>query len=278
MKYFSWVTMALFVTAVSVLCWLYMKASSVPLELPVHYKTVAQLPLPAGYKRVSMETGSFGAWLRTIPLKADNTVYLYNGDRKPNQTAQFAVLDISVGKKDLQQCADAVMRLYAEYLYASHQYTKIAFHATDGTLMDYSSWMKGYRFPLKHGRLQKQLTGKPCQSEVCFQEYLQTVFSYAGTLSLSKELKEVSDPTAINAGDVFIRGGSPGHAVIVMDIAVNAAGQKIFTLAQSYMPAQDIHILQNPAGTKSPWYQYSREKLLNTPEWIFEWDQLMRFR
>jgi hypothetical protein len=256
----------------------YPEAGSLQPVVAVHYKTVAQLPLPAGYKRAATETGSFGAWLRTIPLKADNTVYLYNGEKKYNQAAQFAVLDISVGKKDLQQCADAVIRLYAEYLYASKQYAKIAFHATDGTLMDYSSWMKGYRFPIKQGRLQKKLISGPCEGIGCFNDYLQTVFSYAGTLSLSKELVPVNDPAAVRAGDVFIRGGSPGHAVIVMDVAVNAAGQQVFLLAQSYMPAQDIHILRNPIGAQSPWYQYNKERILNTPEWIFEWNQLMRFR
>ncbi|WP_186774226.1 DUF4846 domain-containing protein [Chitinophaga pinensis] len=277
MKYLSWAFVAMFVTAVVVLSWQYLQAKAPHAISAVHYKTVGQLPLPPGFKREPVAKGSFGEWLRTIPLKADNTVYLYNGEKKRNQTAQYAVLDISVGKKDLQQCADAVIRLYAEYLYASRQYAKIAFHATDGTLMDYSSWMKGYRFPVKKGRLQKQLIAKPGQGDACFAEFLQTVFSYAGTLSLSKELNNVNSPAAINIGDVFIRGGSPGHAVIVMDIGVNHAGQKTFLLAQSYMPAQDIHILQNPASNENPWYQYNGGKLLNTPEWIFDWNQLMRF-
>lgn len=60
------------------------------------------------------EAGSFGAWLRTLPLKKGTTVYLYNGRPKENQDAQFAVVDISVGQEDLQQCADAVMRLHAQ--------------------------------------------------------------------------------------------------------------------------------------------------------------------
>jgi hypothetical protein len=143
--------------------------------------------------------------------------------------------------------------------------------------MDYSSWMKGYRYPVKQGRLQRQLTATPCKGDACFADFLQTVFSYAGTLSLSKELNVVNSPAAINIGDVFIRGGSPGHAVIVIDIGVNNAGQKTFLLAQSYMPAQDIHILQNPARNQSPWYQYNGGQILNTPEWIFDWNQLMRF-
>ena len=282
LKYLSWAFMVMFVTAFMLLFWQYLQAREPKVResqaiSAVHYKTVGQLPLPAGFKREAVERGSFGEWLRTVPLKTDNTVYLYNGQKKGNQTAQYAVLDISVGTKDLQQCADAVIRLYAEYLYASRQYTKIAFHATDGTLMDYNSWMKGYRFPVKQGRLQKQLTAQPNQGPACFADFLQTVFSYAGTLSLSKELTTVKNPATINIGDVFIRGGSPGHAVIVMDMGVNDQGQKTFILAQSYMPAQNIHILQNPARTQSPWYQYTGGKLLNTPEWVFDWNQLMRF-
>lgn len=53
------------------------------------------------------------------------------------------------------------------------------------------------------------------------------VFAYAGTLSLAAELK----PAALQdleAGQVFIAGGSPGHCVIVMDVAVNGAGRSGF--------------------------------------------------
>ncbi|PWV50595.1 DUF4846 domain-containing protein [Chitinophaga sp. S165] len=279
MKYFPWASMVMFVSGASILFWHYLEARGLQLRPSVHYETVAHIPLPAGYKRISLEAGSFGAWLRKIPLKTDNTVYLYNGLVKPNQSAQFAVLDISVGKKDLQQCADAVIRLYAEYLYASQQFGRIAFHATDGTLMEYNSWMSGYRFLVKDGRLRKQRTATVCQGRDCFNQFLQTVFSYAGTLSLSKELSTVASAGSIRVGDVFIRGGSPGHAVLVMDMAENAAGQKVFLLAQSYMPAQDIHILKSPGNSFFPWYHVaSIDKLVVTPEWVFKTEELMRFR
>ena len=48
-------------------------------------------------------------------------------------------------------------------------------------------------------------------------------------------------------GDVLIQGGSPGHAVIVVDMAENpATGEKLYLLAQSYMPAQDIQSAGEP--------------------------------
>jgi len=81
-------------------------------------------------------------------------------------------------------------------------------------------------------------------------------------------------------GDVFIRGGSPGHAVIVVDMAVNPkTNKKVFMIAQSYMPAQDIHILINTNKPAiSPWNDLvETASEIETPEWTFEGNQLKRF-
>lgn len=75
-------------------------------------------------------------------------------------------------------------------------------------------------------------------------------------------------------GDVFIVGGSPGHAMLVADMAENDRGEKIFLLMQGYMPAQDIHIVKNMAGTvHQPWYLL-KQSMVVTPEWTFEPTQL----
>jgi hypothetical protein len=113
-------------------------------------------------------------------------------------------------------------------------------------------------------------------SYASFRRYLDTVFTYAGSLSLEKELAPVGDPGAIEIGDVFIRGGSPGHAVIVVDVAANAAGERAFLIAQSYMPAQEMHVLRNPVSS-SPWYPAVRAGDLVTPEWTFRRAELRRF-
>ena len=185
------------------------------------YRTIGEIPLPPGFKNIGFENNLFGAWLQKIPLKKDRVVHLYNGNAKANQTAQFAVLNLPVGTKDLQQCADAVMRLRAEFLYSRHEEEAIVF---------FDNLHHRYDCP------------KNCSRNI-FEKYLEKVFGYCGTLSLEKQLDPVIDFENILPGDVLIKGGSPGHAVIVVNVAINNKGEKQYMLAQSYMPAQEIHIL-----------------------------------
>jgi hypothetical protein len=90
--------------------------------------------------------GSFEDWLRHLPLKKGKPpVYLYNGRLKENQSAHYAVIDIDVGNSDLQQCADALIRLRAEYLYSIGDFSSIHFKFTSGHNAEYSRWREGYR-------------------------------------------------------------------------------------------------------------------------------------
>ena len=214
-------------------------------------QTIGDIVTPSGFTRTPANNKSFGAWLRAVQLKGDPTVFLYNGDVKANQSAQFAVLNIPVGKKDLQQCADAVMRLRAQFLYDNKRFNEICFADNNGQKYQYSI--------------------SPAES---FERYLEKVFAYCGSLSLSRQLKNTSIHD-MQIGDVLIRGGSPGHAVIVVDMAVDRHGKKLYLLAQSYMPAQDIHILKNPVHkTLSPWYELNGNELIYTPEWVFTTKEL----
>jgi hypothetical protein len=219
----------------------------------IKYTNINSIPVPQGYTRITADSNSFGGWLRRIVLKDDNTVHLYNGTEKKNQTAQYAVMNISVGDKDLQQCADAVMRLRAEYLFAQKRFNEIVFYDNNNT---------PYSFSIPY-------------TKVHFMYYLRQVFGMCGSASLSKQLKAKTNFKSIEPGDVLIRGGFPGHAVIVADVAVNKEGKKIFMLAQSYMPAQEIHILKNPMSHElTPWYEVTATEKIITPEYIFNCNEL----
>ena len=242
---------------------------------------VNRIPAPAGCRRVEVEQGSFAYWLRHLPLKrGDPPVRLYDGRLKSNQSVHFAVVDIDVGTRDLQQCADAVIRLRAEYLYSRGDYSAIHFNFTSGHRADFARWIEGYRPVVKGNSVRWVRSAERDASYRSFREYLDKVFEFAGTFSLSRELAPVSDVRDMRIGDVFVQGGFPGHAAIVVDmVECGRAGDRLFVLAQSYMPAQDIYIPRNPTEPAlDPWYRLDFGDELKTPEWTFRRRDLRRFR
>ena len=226
-------------------------------------KTIAtRFAPPAGFERNVAESNSFATYLRSLPLKPWNSKVLYfNGNPKNTPDVYISVIALGIGKKDLHQCADAVMRLRAEYLYAHRRFDEIHFNfVADGKPRYFKNYAKGD------------------YSYAKFWKYMEFIFTSANTRSLHNELK----PTPISKmqiGDIFIQKGVPfGHAVMVIDMAENrATGRKVYLLAQSYMPAQEIQILVNANNTSfSPWYELNNETL-TTPEWTFKPADLRRF-
>lgn len=224
--------------------------------------TIGDIHLPAGFKRAP--TDSFGEWLRDIHLKKDNVVRLYNGTPKERQDLHYAVIDISTGSKDLQQCADAIMRLKAEYYFARKEYNKITFPRGDGKILSFDA------YAAEHGK---------CYTHDCLLSFMEKVFIQCGTYTVDAMTKTIS-LTDIQLGDVFVKAGAPGHAMIVADVAKNeATHQIIYLLAQSFMPAQDMHIVINPTDENlSPWYAVDSDSKIITPGWTFARTQLKRWK
>jgi hypothetical protein len=242
---------------------------------------INRIPVPKGYERIGESSGSFGDWLRHLPLKPKGAkVYLYNGTVKYRQDVQAAVLDIDVGDKDLQQCADAVMRLKAEYHYSRGEYAKIHFKFTSGDKVTFDDWRFGRKPRVSGNKVTfTSRTGTADNSYRNFKSYMNMIFNYAGTASLSKELTKV-EVSKIQSGDVFIVGGFPGHAMMVMDIAKNKDGKTIFLLSQSYMPAQSIHVVNNFNAEKATlgcWFSTDFGETLSTPEYTFKRGDLKRW-
>lgn len=204
---------------------------------------------PVGYSQTAVPKQSFGDWLLHRPLKPSGTPTLtYAGNLARTNRYTAGVLDISVNKNGLQQCADAAVRLIAEYLYSKKDYQALHFNFTSGFNCDFIHFAEGYRY--QQNGTWKKLAPKSYSRDT-FLKYLDLVFSYAGTLSLEKELQPVNNAADIKVGDFFIKGGSPGHCFIVMNVVENKiTGQKKFLLAQSFIPAQNIQILQSD----SPWF------------------------
>ena len=238
-----------------------------------------RIAVPEGYKRTEEDAGSLAAFIRGYKLKpAGSQVLLYDGTQKGNQSAHAAVFELPIEEYDLQQCADSVMRVYAEYYWSTGQYDKIAFHFTNGFDAQYSKWREGYRIKVDGNNVYWSKTAGYDDSYESFVQYLKMVFMYAGTLSMESEADQIQ-LSDIRVGDVFLYGASPGHVVMIVDVCEDESGKKAFLLGQGYMPAQEFHVLKNNMHEDDPWYYEDEiEYPFSTPEYTFKEGSLKRLQ
>jgi hypothetical protein len=184
-----------------------------------------------------------------------------------------AVAELDVGSANLQQCADSIIRLHAEWLWSRGQKERIAYRFTSGHLASWPRYAAGERARVAGSKVTWVKSGPVDGSRATFRAYLDLVFTYAGTLSLATE-KQRPGRADVRPGDFFVLGGSPGHAVLVLDVARNPEGRRVALLGQGFIPAQDFHVLS--PGRDGPWFSLEAEEVA-TPYWKpFPWSSLRR--
>lgn len=232
---------------------------------------------PQGFSRVKAKSDSLTAYLRNYKMKEDGSpVLLYDGSKKGNQNAHVAVFQLPIEQEDLQQCADSVMRVYGEYYYDKGEYDKITFSLGGGFSANFGKWSRGHGIGISGDKLYWTTSGTNNASYDSFKKFMRIVFAYSGTLNLEEDSKKIKLED-IQAGDMFIKGGSPGHVVMVVDLCENDKGERAFLLAQGYMPAQEFHVIKNPLHEENPWYYQSEITYsLETAEYTFEEGSLRR--
>lgn len=238
-------------------------------DLPKAVDTLEQrFAPPAGFTRVDVAPKSFGAFLRALPLASAGTpVTSYQGKtlHEASHPNIAAVVAIDVGKADLQQCADSVIRMHAEWQWwlgkRDEHYT-----TAGGPLMSYSKWLAGERHYWKDGKLATKNVGPTAPSHPGFRAWLDQVFGSANTGSLSKEAKPI--PVAeLQPGDFVVMTGVPfGHAVMILDLARSKDGKRVALLGQGYMPAQSFQVLSK--SKTEIWFPIDEASgKLETPFW-----------
>ena len=239
---------------------------------------VSRFATPAGATRVPLAAGSFGLFLRTLPLAPEGTpVKSYAGGvlHAADHPNVAAVADLDVGTHDLQQCADSVIRLHAEWRWSLGKAEETKYHAGGGLVLAFDGYVKGDRIVVENGAPKFARHAKPqAGSHATYRSWLDEVFGWANTGSLATEAKKV-EIADLRPGDFFVMPGAPfGHAVLVLDVA-SAGGKKQALVGQGFMPAQSFHVLRTNG---SAWFAIDEAAgALTTPFWKpFPWSSLRR--
>lgn len=235
-----------------------------------------RLLLPNSYKRTETNVNSWHNFLQNLKLEPyNNPILKYDGTVIQDQSHHVGILIYDVGNQDLQQCADALIRLRAEYLFGQKRYQDIGFNFTSGDYFAWSKYAEGYR-PIingNHVKFVKNSFENSKDSYSDFRKYLDIIFMYAGTISLSKELKDSKSKTEFDIGDLILTPGSPGHVVMIVD-KIYDGNKKLYALVEGYTPAQSIHILSQ---NNNPWFDIKPSAELSTPRYYFKNAVFKRF-
>ncbi|OPB86152.1 hypothetical protein BB021_14020 [Elizabethkingia ursingii] len=235
-----------------------------------------RLLVPKGFTREITNENTWDHFIQNQALeKYDSPILKYDGTKISDQTYHVGTLTYDVGEKDLQQCADALIRLRAEYLFGQKRYNEIGFNFTSGDHFSWKSYAEGMR-PLINGNNVKFIKRAPenaLGSYSDFRQYLNIIYNYAGTISLSKELKDSKSSTELNIGDLIITPGSPGHTVMIAD-KISDGKNKKYALIEGFTPAQTIHIL---SVNGNPWFNIRPGDIIETPRYTFQNAVVKRF-
>ncbi len=237
----------------------------------------ARFPTPDGFERVRVAESSFDAFLRGLPVYGDKTsVRAYDG--RAIRAPSAAVIALDIGDRNLQQCADTAIRLHAEYLWSSDRRDEIVYHFTSGDRSGWAAWSGGERFRIRGSEVSRYHTGRRASGREAFRAYLEHVFMYAGTRSLRYDSAPAE---SLSPGTLFVAPGSPGHAVILLDVAENDDGERLALIGQGFMPAQELHVLKGNGDdtVDQVWWRLPEaDGELDTPSWQpFSRDDARRF-
>jgi len=216
---------------------------------------------------------SWNYFLKHLPV-VEGPVLDYRGQPVSYQDKHVGIIPYDVGRADLQQCADALMRIRAEYLFGEKRYDEIGFHFTGGQYYSWNDYCKGKK-PVPSGNgIRFIQTVARSRTHESLRNYLDIVYTYASTISLAKGLKPAD---GFEVGTVVIHPGSPGHCFMIIDEKKDAEGKKLFKLAEGYTPAQSIYVLRNlDEFEKTPWHRLTRG-VIETASYRFEKYELGRF-
>ena len=187
------------------------------------------------------------------------------------------VVAIDIGSADLQQSADVVIRLHAEWQWSRDQRDASSYQGGTKLNMPLSRWEKGQRIISQGPNPFWAVQTKPVPADYSeFRRYLDIVFTWANSASLARRAEPV-EATTLTPGDFFLHTKPPGHAAIVLDIAEKPSGERVALLGQALNPTESVHVIR--PGRATAWFSLRPgHALVTAHSAAFSWDELRRMK
>jgi hypothetical protein len=242
--------------------------------------TIRDIPLTSeSFNRVNVEQGSFAEHLRNMSLLPPGSDVLNYKDgifKSGQDTAVAYVVDLDIRGRRLEQCMDILVRLYAEYLWKSNRLGELRLPLPGGYWLKWVDWREGYRPIFKGIDVSLKKTSHPDTSLKTYQSYLNMVYSEAHTQQFYHAYQSL-DRNTVEIGDIVIRKGSKGHAVMIVDLAKNENGEYVALVGNGDTPACQFFLLNHRKDDVWIPLRFENETLALPLKREISWDGLRRF-
>lgn len=246
-----------------------------------HSQTViGEISLPSyDYKRIEIEKNSFAEYLRNLPLKEKGSdVINYRGGifKSSSDTSVAYVVNMNIMGRRLEQCMDILVRLYAEYLWSVKQIDSLILPLPGGYWLQWSDWRSGLR-PVFNGiKMKMQRSIQHANLEKNYQSYLNIIYNESHTQQFFYAYQSLRREN-VQIGDIIIKKGTKGHAVMIVDLAKNKEGELIALIGNGDTPACQLFLLNYKVD--KPWIplKFDQEIIKLPLKRVMKWEGLRRF-
>jgi hypothetical protein len=197
-------------------------------------------------------------------------IFKPGGDR----TVAF-VVDMDIKGRRLEQCMDILVRLYTEFLWKKNQGDNLQLPLPGGYWLKWKEWSEGFRPVFKGIDVKIIKSSKSDTTYSAYKSFLNTVYSESHTQQFFHAYLPI-DRTDVKIGDIIIKKGTKGHAVMIVDMAINEQGDMIALIGNGDTPACQVFILRY--NKETPWVPlYFNKEVLALPlKRKLSWDGLRR--
>jgi hypothetical protein len=216
--------------------------------------------------------------LRLLPLAAPGTpVRNYRGEIVVPGEDEYlaAVVAIDIGSENLQQSADVILRLHAEWRWYVNDLRMLYLSDTKAEL-PLARWFAGERLTTTGAepRWIRQAAPKPKLDHADLRAYLDSVFAWSSGRALPGESVPLA-PENLEPGAFFLHAGPPAEVLVVLDVATSPAGKRAMLLAQALNPAESVHVLR--PNRDSVWFPVRTDQPVRVPRAKpYGWKELRR--